>query len=100
MEKLNDVQVPGKSSVQRTEGDRSNETPISTSTAAADASDAEQGQCVMCLEREATWVFKSCGHQCVCKPCSRKLKVKTSPVNESKKGRGKGKRSADVSCPL
>ena len=29
-------------------------------------------ECVLCLEREATWVFDNCGHVVYCKPCSRR----------------------------
>ena len=29
-------------------------------------------ECVLCMEREATWVFNNCGHAVYCKPCSRR----------------------------
>jgi len=38
------------------------------------ASDEEaESTCVVCFERESTWLFESCRHLCLCRPCARKL---------------------------
>ena len=31
-------------------------------------------KCVLCLERDSDYVFKRCGHQCICEECF-KIKV-------------------------
>ena len=55
----------------------------------------ENGSCIVCLDREAWWVFDKCGHKCICKGCMRKQKEKAAGA-AGKKGRKKG----SVVCPL
>ena len=60
---------------------RSTNPTASSSTEPAPSAEAapsapEEPDCVICLERKATWVFSGCGHLCLCKCCSRKLNKK------------------------
>merc|ERR1719420_2653802 len=52
------------------------------SRAIEDAPSVPDASCVVCLadstERSVDWVFKGCGHRCLCKPCARKLREKAS----------------------
>ena len=68
--------------------------PRSENPTAASSTDppppAPKPDCVVCMEREATWVFNECGHLCLCKACSRKFnKKKTAPLCPICRGKGK-----------
>ena len=51
---------------------------VSTASSSTEPPEPEKPDCVVCLERKATWIFSGCGHLCLCKPCSRKANLKKS----------------------
>ena len=69
-------------------------------TEADDTADEDVGKCAICLEGKASWVYESCGHRCICKPCARKQKgIRIGALTA--RGRGaKNKDDASCHCPL
>ena len=62
------------------------------------AADSHVSECVVCCERPPSWIFKSCGHKCICKPCARKQKYVVTAGASPKKGQRKV--VPMVACPL
>jgi hypothetical protein len=78
------------------------QTPQSTKQEEEDA-EAAGSSCAVCMDGKATWIFESCGHKCICKPCARKQKEKLlGGASAKKKSGGKKKKGSapTVTCPL
>merc|ERR1712228_269628 len=61
-------------------GSLSGSSPAADSCRSAFLAEAQEDECVLCMQTESELhtplflVFQNCGHKCLCKPCSRKLK--------------------------
>lgn len=61
--------------------------------------DDHESLCVVCCERPPSWVFITCGHKCICKPCARKQKNSGTVASRQSKN-GHRKAPPMVLCPL
>ena len=68
------------------------------------AFEAPSGECALCLEPGAAyWIFKGCGHKCVCKSCMKKVRKDNNEKKGTTKHKPKKKAApseAMMTCPL